>query len=264
MSTSTVQDLGRSFERGPATAAATVTAAPRRRTGVDRCTFTPRLFPRVFYRLNWLMGRFIWFCTIRAEIIRPELGQRSGAYLIACTHLSHLEPFLMSLAVRRKLDWMTRVEFFAHPACAALLRWVDAFAVRRFGVPVSAIRTSIARLRLGRVIGICPEGGVAVGELSAFRGGPIKRGACLLAVRAGVPIVPVVMLGPEKLNCVGPWLPAKRARLWMAFGEPIYPPADAPDRKAARRQMAEQLQAAYQSLYAELRERYGIRDEDVP
>jgi 1-acyl-sn-glycerol-3-phosphate acyltransferase len=240
-------------------------AAPiRRRTRPDRSTFTPRLWPIVFYRLNWLHGRWIWFASLRVEIIRPELANRQGAYLLATTHLSHLEPFLASIALRRKVDWMTRIEFYKYRIFAILLDWNDAFAVRRFGVPVSAIRTAIARLRQGRVIGICPEGGVAVGPLSACRGGALKRGAALLAQRTGAPIVPCVMVGTNTLNAVKPWIPFKRGRLWMSFGEPIYPDMSAPDRKIERQRLTEALRQAYQSMYRELCDRHGIRDSDVP
>jgi 1-acyl-sn-glycerol-3-phosphate acyltransferase len=246
----------------PATPA--VRGGATRPAGPDRCRFRPRLLPRIVYPISWLAGRWVWLCTIRCKSIRPHLGTRDGAYILACTHLSHLEPFLLGLAVKRKIDWMSRIEFYASRFSAWVLHAHDAFPVRRFGVPVSAIRTSIARLRMGRCVGICPEGGVAIGELSVLRGGAIKSGACLLSQRTGAPIVPCVMVGTDKLNCVRPWLPMLQAKLWMAFGQPIYPPLDEPDRRAARRRMNEQLRQAYMDLYAELQRQFGITDADVP
>ena len=143
-STSSSTDMISSAPRPPAN----VRRAVRQRR--DRCTFTPTLWPKLFYRLNWLHGKWIWNASIRAQIIRPELVDRNGAFILATTHLSHLEPFLASIALRRKIDWMTRIEFFKYRIFAILLKWNDAFAVNRQGVPVSAIRTAIARLRQGR------------------------------------------------------------------------------------------------------------------
>jgi 1-acyl-sn-glycerol-3-phosphate acyltransferase len=230
----------------------------------DRCTFTPALWPRVFYRLNWLHGKWIWNASISAKIVRPELVDREDAFILATTHLSHLEPFLASIVLRRKIDWMTRIEFFKYRVFAILLKWNDAFAVNRQGVPVSAIRSAIARLRQGRVVGICPEGGVAIGDRSACRGGALKRGAALLAQRTGAPIIPCVLLGTHKLNAVGPWVPFRRGRLWIAFGEPIYADPSATDRKSERERVTEILREKFQVLYRELLGRYQISDSDVP
>lgn len=216
------------------------------------------------YAASQLLGRWIYALGIKGEIVRPGLAERPGGYVLAVTHLSHLEPFVVGTLVRRKVDWMARVEFYRYRLFAWLLYAIDVFPVNRFGVPVSAIRTAIARARAGRAVGIFPEGGVATGRESACRGGPIKQGACLVALRAGVPIVPCVVLGTHTLNRFEPWLPFRRARLWIAFGSPIEPVGDAPNRKAARCAMSRQLGDAFCALYAELRQRYNIPDSAVP
>ena len=122
----------------------------------------------------------------------PHLAERTGGYILAVSHISHLEPFIATSLVKRKIDWMARVEFYRWRIFRPFLRAFDTFPVNRFGVPVSSIRTAINRAKSGRVVGIFPEGGVVQGKDSACRGGPIKRGACLVAMRANVPIVPPV------------------------------------------------------------------------
>ena len=97
-----------------------------------------------------------------------------------------------------------------------------------------------------------------------IRGGSFKRGLCSLAIRAGVPIIPCVVLGTEKLVRVMPWMPFRRGRLWVAYGQPIHPPAGGKSTRETRRQLAERTAAAFRQLYATLRERYGISDSDVP
>jgi 1-acyl-sn-glycerol-3-phosphate acyltransferase len=226
------------------------------------------MFRRLNYRLARAAGQFIFFNTVRrVEVIRPEAAARAGPFVLACTHISHLDPFCLSILIRRKIDWMARSEFFRNGAAGRVLHGVDTFPVRRHGVPVSAIRTALRRLEQGRVVGIFPEGGVASGDASACRRGPIKQGACFIAQRAGVPVVPAVIVGTHLLNCVKPWLPARRIRLWVAFGRPIHPAPLPPGRrqaKAARGAMNRELQAEFISVYDELRRTYDLDAPYLP
>lgn len=219
---------------------------------------------RLTYTLSKWLGRHIRWACLQIEVIRPELADRNGGYLLACTHLSHLEPFLASLLTHRQVDWMARIEFFRWRLFAWYLKAIGSFAVNRQGVPVSAIRTAIARASQGRVVGICPEGGVLVGGESVCRGGAIKRGICLIAARSRTPIVPCVILGTHTLNRVRPWVPIRRGKLWAAFGEAVWPETDVMDRKAARARLAQRLEKEYVRLYQELLGRYGIDDGRIP
>ena len=218
------------------------------------------------YRIGTALGRFIFFRTVRLKVLRLEALNHEGPLIIACTHLSHIDPFLLSILVRRRrIDWFARIEFWKYRVFGALMNWVDAIAVRRFGVAASAVRTGIERLRQGRVIGICPEGGVAQGMRSVMRGGPMKKGVCLISYRSGVPVLPCVMLGTDKLNRVPPWIPFRRARLWVGFGPRlVYPQQDNTDRRAARDAMAAELSREYQALFEEVKQAFAIDDSQVP
>jgi 1-acyl-sn-glycerol-3-phosphate acyltransferase len=108
-----------------------------------------------------------------------------------------------------------------------------------------------------------PEGEIKEGSDSVLRGGPIKRGVCLLAARSGRPVLPCVILGTDKLNSPDPWLPMLRGRLWVACGEFIEP-VTGPDRRAAREEMATRIEKALAALYADLRREYGLEDSIVP
>jgi 1-acyl-sn-glycerol-3-phosphate acyltransferase len=210
------------------------------------------------YRLGQLSGRFIFLCTMRLEVIRPEAAKRDGPYILASTHLGNLDPFLLGVIVDRQIDWITRVEFYRHRVLAWMLGQLDAIKVRRFGVPISTIRTAIARLQSGRIVGICPEGGVCRGANSCMLGGPIKRGFALISYRTGVPVLPCAIIGADRLNRVSPWLPFRRARLWVAFGDQLIAPRTDLDRRSAREVMAQELQQAYLKLFAELDGAFGL------
>ncbi|HEX4055296.1 MAG TPA: lysophospholipid acyltransferase family protein [Tepidisphaeraceae bacterium] len=216
------------------------------------------------YTISKICFRFVGFTCVRPVVLHPERFHVPGGFILACSHVSHLEPFIVSTLVDRRIDWMARIEFYRYHIFAAMLREYDAFPVNRQGVPVRAIRTAIERSRAGRVVGIFPEGGVARGRESILRGGPIKKGVCVIAYRAALPVLPVIMLGTEKLNCVGPWLPFRRARIWINFGRLVYPRLDEPRRRVARHLMADDLGAEFQAIYKELCRTCGIDDRDVP
>jgi 1-acyl-sn-glycerol-3-phosphate acyltransferase len=217
-----------------------------------------------FYVLSKTCCQFVGLACVRPVVLNSERFNVPGGFVVACSHLSHLEPFVVSTLVDRPIDWMARIEFYRYHVFAAMLRAYDAFPVNRQGIPVRAIRTAIERSQSGRIVGIFPEGGVAHGTDSVLRGGEIKKGACVIAYRSARPVLPVVVVGTDKLNCVRPWLPFRRARVWVNFGRLVKPRLDEPRRRVARNLMADDLRAEFQATYQELRAICGLDDRDVP
>lgn len=216
-----------------------------------------------------IIVRFVRWNTLRVHEMNPEVLDRPGAFVLACTHVSHLEPVLLGASLRRKIDWMSRLEFYKYRVVRWLLNSVGCFPVKRGGAPVSAIRNAVARLNAGRIVGIFPEGGVAKAADFVCRGGEIKAGACVISRRAGVPIIPVVFLGTHVLNAPKPWVPfrtfpPRRTPLYIAYGRPIEPVTDERSARRARERQTAALKAEYCRLYAELGERYGIDDRWIP
>src|SRR6187402_546331 len=97
--------------------------------------------------------RAISFHTLRIRSLDVEVAQRPGGWLLACSHVSHLDPFCVGMVLPRRISWMARVEFYRRRWVGRLLGAVHAFPVHRQGVPVSAIRTALARLEQGEVVG---------------------------------------------------------------------------------------------------------------
>jgi len=217
----------------------------------------------VGYWIASILIRIIFSMTLRARLKGIQAARRPGGYLLACSHISHLDPFCLGGVLPRRVGWMARIEFFRNAWTTSLMKLVHAFPVHRQGVPVRAIRTALKRLERGEVVGMFPEGEIKGGAESVLRGGPIKRGVCLLAARSGCPVLPCVILGTDKFNAVGPWMPAWRARMWVACGE-IIEPVTGPDRRAAREEMAKKIEAAMVALYEELKREYGLEDSIVP
>jgi len=216
-----------------------------------------------FYRAGKLLVKLLFFCVARTRVLGGENANRAGGFLLAANHISHFDPFLISLVVRRKIDWMTMAEFFRPPVLGFLLRAIDAFPAERDRADLKTIRTAIERLKSGRVVGLFPEGGIRDGTRSLLEGAPLRPGASTLAQIAGVPVLPCVILGSDRLYSKRQWLPFRRTPIWIAFGNPISYFSELP-KSHAREQIESALAAAFKNLYAELREKFRLTADDLP
>src|SRR6478752_7007009 len=204
------------------------------------------------YYAGKLLVRFVFGCVARIHVIGRQNTNRAGGFLLASNHISHFDPFPISLSLRRKIDWMTMAEFFRPPPLGFLLRTIDAFPAERDRADLKTIRTAIDRLKTGRIVGLFPEGGIRDGARSLLEGAPLRPGAATLAQIAGVPVVPCVILGTDRFYSTKQWLPFRRTPVWIAFGKPISC-FRALEKSQARERIECELAAAFKNLYAELR-----------
>jgi 1-acyl-sn-glycerol-3-phosphate acyltransferase len=199
----------------------------------------------------------------RIHVIGWEKTNRDGGFLLAGNHISHFDPFIISSVVRRKIDWMAMAEFFPLPVLGFLLRAVDAFPADRDRADRKTIRTAIERLKQGRIVGLFPEGGIRDGTRSLLEGAPLRAGASTLAHIAGVPILPCVIVGSDRLYSKKSWLPLRRTPIWIAFGDPI---SDFPGlaKSDARECVERDLTTAFKNLYSELLQTFRLSPDDLP
>ena len=116
---------------------------------------------------------------------------KQGGLLVLSTHQSHLDPLLLGLSCHRRLSSMARSSLYRFKPFAAIITALDAIPIDREASTVAAMKGVINRLRDGAAVVIFPEGTrTADGKL-----GELKGGFVLLAKRAGVPIVPVAIVG---------------------------------------------------------------------
>ena len=217
------------------------------------------------YRAAKLLVRLLFGCATRVHVIRPENAKRTGGFLLAANHISHFDPFIISLVIRRKIDWLTMAEFFQSSVMGFLLRVVDAFPVDRDRANRKAIRTAIERLQDGRVVGLFPEGGIRDGARSLLEGAPLRPGASTLAHMAGIPILPCVILGSDRLYSIKSRKLSglRRTPVWIAFGNPI---SHSPglEKSEARARIEFELASSFKNLYAELQQTFRLTREDLP
>ena len=215
------------------------------------------------YHAGKFLVRFVFGGVARIHVIGRENANRVGGFLLASNHISHFDPFLISLSVRRKIDWMTMAEFFRPPALGFFLRSIDAFPAERDRADLKTIRAAIDRLKTGRIVGLFPEGGIRDGARSLLEGAPLRPGAATLAQIADVPVVPCVILGTDRFYSKKQWLPFRRTSVWIAFGKPIscFPELQ---KSEARERIESELAAAFKNLCTELRERFRLTTDDLP
>jgi 1-acyl-sn-glycerol-3-phosphate acyltransferase len=220
-------------------------------------------FHRVANRAAAIFMKLIFGSVARVYVLRRGHSNRSGGFLLASNHISHFDPFIISSVVRRKIDWMAMAEFFPLPLLGFFLRAVDAFPAERDRADRKTIRTAIERLKHGRIVGLFPEGGIRDGARSLVEGAALRPGASTLAHIAGVPIFPCVIVGSDRLYSRKYWVPLRRTPIWIAFGDPI-PHFPDLEKSAARACIEHELASAFKLLYAELRETFSLKPDDLP
>src|SRR5438270_2792224 len=232
--------------------------------GRGRTNFVMRkIFHSIANRAAALFMKLLFGYSSRIYVTGSEHVNRAGGFLLASNHISHFDPFIISSALRRKIDWMAMAEFFPFPIVGLFLRAVEAFPAARDRADRKTIRSAIKRLKNGRIVGVFPEGGIRDGARSLLEGASLRAGASTLAHMAGVPIVPCVILGSDRLYAKRSWLPLRRTPVWIAFGQPIshFPELE---KSVARERIEQELTVAFQRLYAELRKKFQLTADDLP
>jgi 1-acyl-sn-glycerol-3-phosphate acyltransferase len=222
-----------------------------------------QIFHSIANRLAALFMKALFGYSSRIHMLGRENAERAGGLLIASNHISHFDPFIISSVLRRKIDWMAMAEFFSLPIVGLFLRAVDAFPAERDRADRKTIRTAMERLKNGRVVGVFPEGGIRDGAQSLLEGASVRAGASTLAHIAQVPILPCVILGSDRLYAKRSWLPLRRTPVWIGFGKAIshFPELE---KSRARARIETELTAAFQRIYAELRETFQLTPDDLP
>jgi 1-acyl-sn-glycerol-3-phosphate acyltransferase len=195
------------------------------------------------------------------EVLRPFVGFLSrlffkiefsgvenipehGGVVIAANHQTYLDPFWLSLEVKRPTRYLAWSDAFRWPIVGRGLVWLGAWPLALEGSDPGAIRRSLQWLREGGVVVIFPEGGrsTASGELERF-----KAGAVRLALEANVPILPVTIKGGNRIWPRGWRLPhlGKVEVIYHPLQHAAQPPAE--ETRAFARRESERLAKVIES-----------------
>jgi len=146
---------------------------------------------------------------------------RTGGVILAANHQSLVDPVLVGCALgcglSREIHFMARKTLFEIPVLGRLIVALNAFPITRDSGDVKGVRTALERLKKGSALLVFPEGTRTLDG----RIGQMKAGIRLLAERAAVPIVPVLIVGAYKSWPKGRAWPRLSGRVDVIYGRPI-------------------------------------------
>lgn len=171
-----------------------ITACPRRWR-------SRRLTNRLLHL--WAQG---WLVATgaRVEVEGMQHLQSIGACVVVSNHQSNLDPIVLTSAFGGAIRVLTKRELFDVPLLGAALRAVGMIEVNRLLPDRAAITTAAANtLAQGIPLLVFPESTTSRdGKLL-----PFKPGAFQIAIRHGVPVLPVLVVGTRHV-----W-PAKKLKI---------------------------------------------------
>jgi 1-acyl-sn-glycerol-3-phosphate acyltransferase len=137
-------------------------------------------------------SRVLW----RVKYSGVENIPAGGGLIIASNHQTYIDPFWVSVPIKRPTRYLAWNESFDWPIVGKFLGLFGAWPIKLEKSDPTAIRRSLQWLREGGAVYIFPEGGRCLpdGELMRF-----KNGAVRLSLEANVPILPVTIRGGHRV-----------------------------------------------------------------
>jgi len=204
-----------------------------------------------FYNLIWYAGAHVFWTTSSPVVLHADRTRRQGAYLLASNHSSPYDVPLLMRHTARNLDFVSIVEVFRKPLVGWFYGSMNAFPLDRSKPDSPTVRIILDRLARGRVVAMFPEGGFRDEAKSVTHGGNMRPGIGRIAHLANVPIIPVVVVRSNLYSHFIHWLPLKRTKYGVIYGEPLELRPDLEKSEAAQ-EIEGRLRAAFISLYREL------------
>ena len=137
-------------------------------------------------------------------------------FVVAANHYSHFDPPVIGAALDLPIRFLALDDLFGvHRLLDWMMTGFGSIPIPRQRLPIRALRTSLAALEADEVVGVFPE----ATRVSHWGTLPPKRGAAWLAVRAGVPLVPVAVIGTGRGFGLDNRL--RRAKIRVEVGEAI-------------------------------------------
>jgi 1-acyl-sn-glycerol-3-phosphate acyltransferase len=188
-----------------------------------------------------------WFRLgdLRINMSGTENIPRAGGALLAINHVSYVDYIMAGYpgAERGRLTrFMAKREVFDHPVGGPVMRSFHHISVDR-AAGAQGMLAAARRLREGELVGIFPEGTIS----RSFQIKELKTGAVRIAADAGVPLIPVVLFGTQRILTKGRRLDLSRHRtIGIDVGAPIRPSgadpvAETADLKATMERMLDRL-----------------------
>ncbi len=217
----------------------------------------------MIYRLSRLVCLALLHLGWRPTIEGREHIPADGLLIVASNHLSFIDSIVIPLAVPRKVVFLAKAEYWEGRSPAAWPRRLffaafEAVPVQRAQAEDAQASLDLARgvIERGDAFGIYPEG-TRSRDGRLYRG---RTGVGWLAMATGATVLPVGVIGTDRVQPVGATVPRPGRRITIRFGEPVLPSSYemlAPGR--ARRELTDEVMERIAALSGQ--ERAGTYNE---
>ena len=179
--------------------------------------------PDLIYPVAIRGFQLIWNALgLKFEIKGEENIPVDGGAVLAMNHIGYFDFAIAGtsfLPKKRYVRFMAKKEIFDNKIAGPLMRGMHHIPVDRENGGTSFV-TAMRALRSGEIVGIFPEATIS----TSFEIKGMKSGAVRLAMGAGVPVIPLVHWGSQRIWTKG--LPRNFRRqnipIYLAIGEPMY------------------------------------------
>lgn len=181
--------------------------------------FVLRLPLRKMRKLTIFWGRLILFCSgVRVWKTGGDSLDPDAPYVFAANHQSQYDIFVLSGYLGHDFSWLAKKELFAVPLWGRAMRAAGYIPIDRSRgrEAMKSLNEAATRIAAGTSVVIFPEGTRSLdGRLGEF-----KAGVMHLAIKAGVPVVPVAIGGTHRVLPKGSLLP-RPGRVTVRVGGPV-------------------------------------------
>ncbi len=209
---------------------------------------------RLFYTV--MRGIVVGICVAytRTKVIGRHNIPRSGPFLLAPIHRSNIDTPLAAAVTSRRMRFMGKDSIWKVRPIGWIVSALGAFPVTRGSADREALKRCIAVLEAGEPLVLFPEGTRQSGPIVQ----PLFDGAAYVAVKAGVPIIPVGIGGSEGVMPKGSKMIYPK-KCVVVVGEPIVVPRDEMGRvpRSAVKDVTQTLSIELQRLFNEAQQLAG-------
>ena len=189
----------------------------------------------IIYYFTYFFTKFLSFLFFPRTVKGWDNVPRKGAYILACNHISNLDPVVIGISTPRRLHFMAKAELFKQPFVGWWLRKLWAFPIKRGEADFRALKESLKWLKKGEPVLVFPEG------TRRKEDKPVnpQPGTGFIALKSQAPIVPVYVRGSDVVMPPGAKL-LKRSFILVTYGKPFFV-NDTPTYEAASQKILEQI-----------------------